>query len=345
MKENGIKCIVWDLDDTIWNGVLLESQQLRLKPQITDIIKELDGRGILHSIASKNNYELAMQKLEQFAIADYFLFPEINWNAKSISIAKIQKNLNIGMDSIMFVDDQQFEIEEVKSSHPGVTCINATEYRNFLTRDQLKPRFITEDSKRRRLLYLAERTRQLEEENYQGPKEEFLAGLNMKFMIAPASEEDLKRAEELTVRTNQLNSTGLTYDYDELDRFRKSDDHLLLICELTDRFGSYGKIGLALIEISMKSWNIKLLLMSCRVISRGVGTVLLTYIMQQAQKAGKKLFADFRKTDRNRMMYLAYKFSNFKETQTKENDIRLANDLSYIPEFPPYIDIVTHNRL
>ena len=92
------------------------------------------------------------------------------------------------------------------------------------------------------------------------------------------------RAEELTVRTHQLNTTGYTYSYEELDELRHSPDHLLLIAGLDDVFGSYGKIGLSVVELGPQSWTIKLLLMSCRVISRGVGTVMLTHIMKLAKR-------------------------------------------------------------
>src|ERR1700722_8087708 len=104
--------------------------------------------------------------------------------------------------------------------------------------------------------------------------EDFLASLSMKLNIALATEEDLLRATELTIRTNQLNTTGITYDYHELDRFRQSDRHRLYVCELTDRFGSYGKIGLALLEEKEESICIKLFLLSCRVMSRGIGDAM-----------------------------------------------------------------------
>src|SRR5678815_3970601 len=112
-----VKCVVWDLDNTIWNGTLLESDVVRLKPKVADVIRELDSRGILQSIASKNNYEDAMTKLSELAIEQYFLYPEIHWNPKSESISNIQRNMNIGIDTILFIDDQPFERDEVSSSH------------------------------------------------------------------------------------------------------------------------------------------------------------------------------------------------------------------------------------
>jgi len=334
------KCIVWDLDNTIWDGVLLESEKVELKPGIKEILEEFDSRGILHSIASKNNYDDAIDKLKEFGIDQYFLYPQINWNAKSSSIAEIQKKFNFGIDTFVFLDDQQFEREEVASLLPEVETIDALEYAEILKKERLNPKFITADSKQRRSMYQSDIIRNQTELEFKGPQEEFLASLNMEFVISDAAEEDLKRAEELTVRTNQLNATGRTYDYNELNEFRLSENHKLIVCELTDKYGSYGKIGLALVEMNEDEWHIKLLLMSCRVMARGVGTVLLSHIMAEAKKANKRLFADFKVTDRNRMMFVTFKFANFKEVAKNEDYVVLENDLTNIQGYPDYIKVV-----
>lgn len=337
----GIKCVVWDLDETLWNGILLESNNVRLKPGVEKIIKTLDSRGILHSIASKGSYEDAMTKLKEFHLDQYFLYPEISWNAKSVSIERIQKSLNIGMNTILFIDDQPFEREEVKHVHPEVVCVDAHEYKSLPQHPRLNPKFITEDSRRRRLMYLANIKRKEEEKEYKGPKREFLASLNMKFIISRAKEEELKRAEELTLRTNQLNTTGRAYDYYQLRNFLTSDRHQLLISELEDKYGAYGKIGLALIEKNRDFWYIKLFLMSCRAMSYGVGTIFLSHILQEAKGEGKKVQADFRDTGRNRMMYITFKFANFKELKADNSgSIILENDLSMIQKFPSYVKVI-----
>src|SRR5579884_488520 len=206
--EKAIKCVVWDLDNTLWDGVFLEDREVTLKPSMLAIIKELDRRGILQSIASKNEYEPVYRKLEELGIAQYFLYPEIHWGAKSQSIAAIQKRLGFGMDTFLFIDDQEFERDEVKSAHPEITCLPHTACETLLTHPRLNPRWITEDASRRRQMYQAEQLREYEERVYEGPREDFLSSLHMRFLISEAREEDLRRAEELTVRTNQLNSTG-----------------------------------------------------------------------------------------------------------------------------------------
>ncbi len=338
-KLKEAKCVVWDLDNTIWDGILTESNAVKLKPGIEKIIRCLDDRGIIQSIASKNNFQDAWDKLKAFSIDHFFLFPQISWNAKSYGIQRIQKDLNIGLDTFVFIDDQEFERNEVASELPEVECLDAVEYADILKLPRLNPRFITNDSRRRRLMYLENIERNQEESAYQGPQEAFLASLNMKVIISEAVEEDLKRAEELTIRTNQLNATGLTYDFDELNAFCQSDHHSLLMCELTDRFGSYGKIGLALIENYDNYAHLRIMLMSCRVISRGVGTIFMNYIMQKCAKQGRILRADFKQTSRNKMMYITYKFANFHEIQNNEGNIIFENNLSKIQEIPPYVSL------
>jgi FkbH-like protein len=338
-EKRMIKCVVWDLDDTLWQGTLLEGGSVRLKDQVVEIIKALDGRGILQSIASKNDYDQAMNQLREFGLAEYFLYPQINWNSKAVSIKSIASSINIGLDAVGFIDDQEFERDEVSFSLPEVCYIDPRELGGLLDRPELNPSFITEDSRLRRLMYLSDMERKKAEEVFVGPQEEFLATLGLDLTIASAQLEDLNRAEELTLRTNQLNTTGYTYSYEELHEFRQSDRHRLLIASLTDRYGTYGKIGLALIECGEREWTIKLLLMSCRVMSRGVGTILINHIMKLANAAKVGLRAEFVPNGRNRMMYISYRFANFREAAQSGDLIIFENDLSRIQDFPPYVKV------
>jgi FkbH-like protein len=337
--QKTIKCVVWDLDNTLWKGVLLEDDRVYLKSNVIDIIKTLDNRGILQSIASKNERTKAIAKLEELGLQEFFLYPQINWNSKASSIKKIAQSINIGIDTIAFIDDQLFELEEVKFSHPEVLCIDAASLNQLLDMSEMNPRFITEDSKKRRLMYLSDIDRDQAESEFVGPQQEFLATLNMHFTISAAQEEDLQRAEELTVRTNQLNTTGYTYSYEELNQFRQSDKHKLLIASLEDKYGTYGKIGLALVECQDSLWTIKLLLMSCRVISRGVGTVMLNYIIKLAKENDVRLCAEFVSNNRNRMMHISYKFAGFKEIEKMGELKVMENNLTRIQPLPEYMKI------
>lgn len=112
-QQATIKCVIWDLDNTLWDGVLLEDNQVSLRDNVAELIKALDNRGILQSIASKNDYLKAMEKLRELGLREYFLYPQINWNSKAFSIKEIARLINIGTDAIAFIDDQPFELEEV----------------------------------------------------------------------------------------------------------------------------------------------------------------------------------------------------------------------------------------
>ena len=188
-------------------------------------------------------------------------------------------------------------------------------------------------------MYVADRVRSSVEAEFTGPKEEFLASLHIRFEIAAAQEGDLRRAEELTLRTNQLNTTGRTYSYEELDAFRRSDRYALLMARLEDAYGPYGTIGLALIETGESEWVVKLLLMSCRVMSRGVGSIMLNHIRRLAQLQGVRLLAEFVPTDKNRIMYVSYKFNSFKEIERRGDTVWLESSLDDVPPSPPYVQV------
>lgn len=338
-KRRRVKCVVWDLDNTLWNGTLLEGDEVNLRDGVREIIHALDDRGILHSIASRNHAESALARLRELGLEEYFLYPQINWGSKAASIGKIAESLNIGVDSICFIDDQPFEIAEVQAALPKVLCLDHTQLTHLLEMPELNPETITAESRMRRQMYLGEMRRKQTEEEFTGPQEEFLATLGMVFTIAPARVEDLARAEELTNRTNQLNTTGRTFSRNELEELRCSDRHLLLMSELTDRFGSYGKIGLALVECDSDVWTIKLLLMSCRVMNRGVGTIMLNHILRKAQEAGVRLLSEFVSNDRNRMMYVTYKFAGFREIENRGGVQILEHSLASIPPVADYISV------
>lgn len=337
MSEKKIKCVVWDLDNTVWDGILSEGD-VSIKDGITDIIKTLDERGILQSVASKNNFEDAYKKLEEFKIAEYFLYPQINWNPKSSSVKYIREKLNLGIDTFAFVDDSAFEREEVRHELPEVTVIDAADIKDMPDNEMFIPRFITEDTINRRKMYMADLNRERDRERFEGTSDEFLKSLDMKLSIAPVTEHDLQRAYELTVRTHQLNSTGYTYSYDELKEFINSDKYIFLIAQLTDKYGDYGKIGLILVE-NTDVMTIKLLLMSCRVMSRGVGSAILIYLEKLSRRYNKRLLAEFLATDRNRVMYITYKFMGFDETEEHDGASILEFTSDTEREFPPYFEI------
>lgn len=334
-----VKVLVWDLDNTLWDGTLLEGDDVRLRPGVLELLQLLDGRGILHSVASKNDAEAAMARLRELGVEEFFLYPQIHWSSKVESLKEIARAINVGIDTLAFIDDQPFERDEVAHSLPEVQVYDALEVGALADLPQFHPRFVTDESALRRAMYRADAERNRAEETFVGPQEEFLAQLGMRFTLGPAGEIDLKRAEELTVRTNQLNTTGYTYSYDELDAFRRSDNHLLLIAGLEDRYGTYGKIGLALVEQAADVWTLKLLLMSCRVMSRGVGTIMLHHLFGLAKAAGVRFISEFRSNDRNRMMLVTYKFNGFREIDRRGEVVIFEHPLDNVQPFPPYVEV------
>lgn len=340
MNNQKIKCVVWDLDNTLWDGVLLEDEEVKPKSNIISIIKELDNRGILQSVSSKNEYEIARQKLIDLDLWEYFIYPQINWNSKSDGIREIAKNINIGTDTLAFIDDQPFEREEVNFSLPEVLSIDPVAADEILKMNRMMPNFITDDSKKRRQMYQNDIKRNGMEKQFTGTKEEFLRSLGMVFKISRAKEEDLQRAEELTIRTHQLNSTGYQYSYDELKGFIESDDYEVLVTQLDDKYGEYGKIGLALLKKDKQVWDLKLLLMSCRVMAKGIGNVMMNYIFNMAKTEGAVLRAQFIPTDRNRIMYITYKFNGFKEIGNNGNVTILEADMSHDRLLPDYVTVL-----
>lgn len=333
-----IKCVVWDLDDTVWQGTLTEGGAAALRPGVADTIRELDRRGIVQSVASKNDFAAAAARLRDFGLFDYFLCPQISWGPKSEGVRAILSLLNIKPEAAAFVDDLAFERDEVRFAEPKVRVYDAALAASLPALPEFQVRFVTEDGARRRLMYRADLDRQAAEARFTGGSEAFLATLHMRLSIAPVTEPDLRRVEELTVRTHQLNSTGYTYSYEELAALCDSPRHIFRICDLTDDYGSSGKVGLLLLEDRGDALRLKLLIVSCRVMTRGVGTALLCYATQLAHRLGKRLEAEFLETEHNRIMYVTYKLSGFEELE--ENGSALL--LGYRRAEPlPYADYLT----
>src|ERR1051326_591513 len=117
-----VKCLVWDLDNTLWNGTVVEDGDVTLSEQVRAVIVELDSRGILQSVASKNDHDLAWGKLEQLGIAEYFVLPRIGWGPKSAAVRDIADRLSFAYPTIAFIDDQPTERAEVTYHLPEVRC-------------------------------------------------------------------------------------------------------------------------------------------------------------------------------------------------------------------------------
>ena len=130
-NEQQIKCVIWDLDNTLWEGVLSEGGAGELRPGVAETVRELDRRGIVQSVSSKNDFENARRRLEETGLWNYFLCPQISWNSKSEGIGRILERLNIKEEAAAFVDDSAFERDEVQFVLPKVRVYDAEETENL----------------------------------------------------------------------------------------------------------------------------------------------------------------------------------------------------------------------
>ncbi|MCE0537499.1 HAD-IIIC family phosphatase [Kineosporia rhizophila] len=306
-----VKCLVWDLDNTLWKGTLLEDGEVHLPEEVRAVIAELDQRGILQSVASRNDHDLAWKQLEALGVAEYFLHPQIGWGNKSDSVQRIADKLQFALKTIAFVDDMPNERAEVEYHHPEVRTYTEADVLALLDRPEFSPEVVTVDARRRREMYRANAARDEEKSSFDGPDEAFLKSLELVMQIKRADGEDLSRVEELTLRTSQMNATGVHYGDETLRGLLSDPQHEVLTITLSDRFGTHGAVGVLLLERHPQVWHLKLLATSCRVVTFGAGSVLLNWLVDQAARAGVHLAADFRATDRNRMMEIAYRFAGF----------------------------------
>lgn len=306
-----VKCLVWDLDNTLWDGTLSEDGEVVIAPETLEVVRTLDSRGILQSIASKNDFEPAWQRLEELGVAEYFVLPRINWGVKSDSLREIGEGLNFAEGTLAFVDDQPAERAEVNYHLPQVRCYPAEEVLGLTELAEFSPATVTVDSQRRRQMYQAGFQREQEKADFNGPDEEFLRSLDLVLRIGRADDELLSRVEELTLRTSQMNATGVHYPDEVLRAYLDDPRHEVLTATMSDRFGPHGAVGVILLQLHPQAWHLKLLATSCRVVSFGAGAALLNWLSDQAARAGVHLVADFRRTDRNRMMEVAYRFAGY----------------------------------
>lgn len=336
-----VKCVLWDLDGTLWEGVLAEGGGLRLRPGAAEVMRALDERGILQTVVSRNDPALALARVADHGLAEYLLYPQVSWGPKSAAVTTLADVLGLGPDTFLFVDDSPFERAEVSDTHPLVRVTDSRDLLSLLDRADLSPAVVTADGRVRRARYQAESRRREHEAAFAGPRPEFLRSLAMTLELAPATAADLDRAEELTLRTNQLNTTGLTFSRDELLAFTRAADRRLLVASLDDVFGSYGQIGLVLLDLCPGEWRIRLFLMSCRVMGRNVGGAILAWLAQQARARDVTLTADFRPTQVNRPMYIVYRMAGFRPASSAGDVERLR--LVSAPQPPAYLRLVTRD--
>jgi FkbH-like protein len=295
-----LKCVVWDLDNTIWSGILVEDglDGLQLRPEAAALIRALDGKGILQSVASKNDPGDALAALRSFSLAEYFLFPEIAWKPKSEGIRRISERLNIGIDTFAFVDDQVFERAEVAGALPEVLTVDSAQLADFARHDRLDIP-ITAEASQRRSLYGAEGMREQARTGFGGSYEEFLRSCGVVATIEPFGAAALERVFELVQRTNQLNISTRRYSRDELASLcALGSDRKAFVIHAADRFGAYGLIGFAVFEVERSL--ILDLMFSCRVQGKLVDDAFVSWLAEANLGRGPRVLrARFRENKKN----------------------------------------------
>jgi FkbH-like protein len=296
------KVVVLDCDGTLWAGVVGELGAAGIRPneELQRFILSQREAGMLLALCSKNREEDALAAFDgrMPLIREHLTAWRINWHRKSENLRALAAELSLGLDSVVFLDDNPVECAEVRATCPEVAVVHLSEaldVRHVWAFDRL---WVTEEDRGRAQSYREERERRKLREQV-GSFEAFLAGLELQVRIFSPEERHWDRLAQLTQRTNQFNTTTLRRTAPELAR----DVHEGWECvavEVTDRFGDYGVVGLALYQTDVDALRVRSLMLSCRVLGRGVEHRFLNGLSEIARDRGlRRIELDFVPSDRN----------------------------------------------
>ncbi len=314
------KVLCTDLDNTLWGGVLGEEGPEGIATGSTfpgncyleyqKYLKQLSSRGILLAIVSKNN-DADVREAFQLRAADLglsldnFVATKISWNEKATSIRELAEELSLGLDSFVFVDDNPVECEAIRQQLPEVAVLTAPVEEPWKLVGLLssQPFFdaavVTDDDVNRLNEYKAQAQR-AELASSAGDRDEFLASLDIVCTFLSALDAPLARSVQLLAKTNQFNLTTRRHSAAEVEEYASTPGGQAVAIRVRDRFGDAGVVGLALARTEGESCIIDSLLLSCRVIGRGIETALLAHIAEGALMAGaKRLIGEFIATKKN----------------------------------------------
>lgn len=300
-----VKCVAWDLDNTVWTGTLIEDgpEALTLRPEVVETIRQLDDRGILNTIVSKNDMRQAWAKIAQLGLNEYFVQPAINWGTKSANLRAVAEALNIGVDTFALIDDSPFERGEVQSELPQVRVFAETEIDRLLSRPEFDVP-ITEETRQRRLSYQSEETRQTIAASFGDNYDEFLKSCEIRMVVFhPESREHQDRALELVQRSNQLNLSTRRYSREEFDSLLHDAAKLTLVWSCGDRYGNYGTVGFLSVSMAEDPPVLTDLVISCRVAKKKVENALFQWLGDAlAERGVATLRARYVPTPRNHVL-------------------------------------------
>jgi FkbH-like protein len=310
-----VKCVAWDLDNTLWDGVIGDDgfDGITVHPQMIQLIKDLDTRGILQTIVSKNDYETAWEKIEALEIAEYFIYPAIHWGRKSESLRMIADELNINVDTLAVIDDSAYERDEISETFPQVRVYDVKDVSSLLSRSEFDVP-ITEVSRNRRQAYIAESERKTIQASWGNDFEGFLGGCEMVMTISRPQGPAKTRCLELLQRSNQFNLSGRRYSEDEFNELLENENYECFSFEVSDKFGDHGIIAFTASNIERETPVIADFVMSCRVAQKMVDeTILWWYAYRVQERGAKSLQSSINTTDRNRPLREVFDALPFKE--------------------------------
>ncbi len=297
------KCIVLDCDNTLWGGIVgedgLGGLQLgdtfpgRAFQAFQHELQTLKSRGFMLALATKNSEAEVLDVFERhegmvLTLAD-IATRQIHWQPKSESIRAIAAELNIGVDSLVFVDDSPFEIAEVSAAFPELRCLQVpeelAELPFLLSESGLFRRVrISGEDRQRTEMMQSEAKRRTQLKTMDRPQ--FLASLELRVIFSSVSDDHVTRVAQLTNKTNQFNVTTIRRDESQIRQLVQSPAHDVWAIQVSDRFGDYGIVGVAIVDHGADASTIDTFLMSCRVLGRGVETAFLTAIADDAVARG-----------------------------------------------------------
>ena len=330
------KCIILDLDNTAWGGIIgddgIENIQIgslgigKAFSEFQYWIKKLKSRGIILAVCSKNTESVAKEPFEKhpdmvLSLQDISVF-RANWENKVDNIRQIQRIINIGFDSIVFLDDNPFERNIVKENIPEI-CVpelpeDPANYLEYLYELNLfeTVSFSNEDVERTKLYQIqAKRAKILQKFTNEN---DFLKTLNMVSDVQPFNKFNTPRIAQLSQRSNQFNLRTIRYTESDIQRIATSDNYVTFTYTLEDRFGNNGLISVIILDKEdEKSLFINTWFMSCRVLKRGMENFLLNSIVDFAKKNGFiKIKGEYIPTAKNNMVRDHYLNLGFKKDQS-----------------------------
>lgn len=314
------KCIVLDLDNTLWGGIVGEDgfNGIRLGPEppgntyleFQRILLSLYQRGIILAINSKNNYDDALKVIKEHPYMvlreEHFASMRINWNDKVSNMREITNELNISADSMVFFDDDQINREYMKLNMPQILTVDLpqdpSQYPQTIKKmNEFSVLNLTDEDAKRGKMYVEQRKRNDLEQSTPN-LESFLKNLDLKVLIKNANEFTIPRISQLTLKTNQFNLTTKRYQESDIQKFAKDSRYVVGCIQVEDKFGDNGITGVFIVQKeNSKEWFIDTFLLSCRIMGREVEKGMLGYIMNKAKENGvEQIKAQFIPSQKNK---------------------------------------------